>query len=103
MHTFGEWLERLRASSDDEDRATLAFFELNRSNGEVKAPGSSAPLSFSAVRARIPELNTSPISDSLIAAYCRSAIELGLVCAPAQSTDETAHLRANPSSAKVSS
>jgi len=83
---LSEWLERLRASHDDEDRATLAFFELNGLDGEANvAHEARASWSFAGVRARIPDLDTSPISDSLIAAYCRSALKLGLVRTSAQS------------------
>jgi nonribosomal peptide synthetase MxcG len=77
---LGEWLERLRASHDDDDRATLAFFELHGLSGRANAAlEARAAWSFASVRARIPDLDTSPISDSLIASYCRSAIELGIV------------------------
>jgi len=83
---LGAWLELLRASNDDEDRATLAFFELNGMGGEAQTSnGASASLSFAAVRAKLPELDTSPIGNSLIEAYCRSSIDLGIVHASGQS------------------
>jgi len=82
---LGEWLTLLRASHDDEDRATLAFFELNGLGEGTSAPrGASADLSFDGVRMRLPSVDTAPISDSLIAAYCRSALELGIVRAGSQ-------------------
>ena len=76
---LGDWLALLGASRDDEDRATLAFFELNDLTRGPKPRVAPAHVSFAALRMRLPNVNTSPISDSLIAAYCRSAIELGVV------------------------
>jgi len=76
---LSDWLERLRASGNVDDRTTLAFFELNQ-RAETQNTHRSAPaVSFAKVRALLPDLATSPISDSLIAAYCQSALELGLV------------------------
>lgn len=69
------WFDRVRAGADEQDQATLAFFELRSS-----APsGGLGDLSCQNLRALLPELGGTPVSDELIDRYCEAAARLALI------------------------
>jgi hypothetical protein len=70
------WMERVRARGDDEDRATLAFFELQASMAPHAGGPSAIP--FARVRALLPDLDARPMDSALLETLCQKARESGL-------------------------
>ncbi len=66
------WARRVGAQGDDEDRATLAFFELaGLRTGEVPAMG---PIDCDNVRRTLGPGGCRPVEEGLLQAYCRAAL-----------------------------
>ncbi|UJR78705.1 non-ribosomal peptide synthetase [Sandaracinus amylolyticus] len=74
--SVSDWMARVRAHGDDEDRSTLAFFEL-RATGTHDVSSGPAAYSCARVLERVPDLDTRPVDGLLLSEYCRQAQATG--------------------------
>jgi nonribosomal peptide synthetase MxcG len=76
---LADWLTQLRTTADDEDRATLAFFELQQAMLTEGLEGAVPELSCARVLELVPDLQVEAIDDALLLAYCERARAQGLL------------------------
>lgn len=79
----GVWVGRVRARADEQDLATLAFFELASERSHLP---SDAPFACDNLKAALPHLDDTPLSDALIDRYIASATATGLLPSPLDHT-----------------
>lgn len=77
---LGSWLRRVRETADDEDRATLAFFELLQ---DARAPRPVAThYDCSQLVSLLGQQQPAVLSDALLRSYCENAIGSGALARP---------------------
>jgi hypothetical protein len=86
-----EWLERVASVADDEDRATLSFFELNTeltrgspTANQAQPQQTLLPQTTACEQLLrcLPDAERAPVSDLLLDAYCEDAYQRGLLSYP---------------------
>jgi len=78
---LGEWVRGVNGAGDDEDRATLAFFEMHGAgDGGPAASRGVVDIPCTGVLARLGAAEA--VGPELLAAYCRHAYEAGLLAPP---------------------
>lgn len=75
------WVARVRATADDEDLATLAFFELQRHGDDAPRVAASRAIACEALLARTGG-DIAPVGADLLRAYCRAAVASGVLGRP---------------------
>ncbi|BCL75688.1 hypothetical protein JHS3_14240 [Jeongeupia sp. HS-3] len=76
--SMGEWLTRVALHADEDDRATLSFFE-TRSGNDVLRMG---PIRHDRILALLPDADAAPVDAGTLFAYFGQAVASGLLPAP---------------------
>ncbi|AKF08727.1 non-ribosomal peptide synthetase [Sandaracinus amylolyticus] len=76
--SVSDWMTRVRARGDDEDRSTLAFFELRAIDAHTAA-SATPEYPCARVLARLPDLDTRAVDSALLIGYCRHAQAIGVL------------------------
>ncbi|AOX99752.1 non-ribosomal peptide synthetase [Jeongeupia sp. USM3] len=74
-----EWLTRVALHADEDDRATLSFFETRTSNDVLRM----GPIRHERILALLPDADAAPVDAGTLFAYFGQAVASGLLPAPA--------------------